>query len=389
MNYMKKYILYSHAGSNNHGCEALLRTTVATIDEVECVYSGNVQADEKYGLAGIVSLKADKGSVSEGTLKDIVYSIKYKLFKDDKLYFRKLYRKFIQEIKPNKVYLSIGGDNYCYHFSEWLEVLNTEINKKGSKSVLWGCSINADELENTAVVADLERYSLITVRESLTYELLKQKLSNPRIEYVPDTAFLLPTSKVALPNGFIEGKTIGVNVSSVILENSQNKTEVLNGFVELVNHIIEATDYQIALIPHVVIPGNDDREILRMIYDRCEDQSRMILVEDANCTVLKGYIARCNMFIGARTHATIAAYSSLIPTLVIGYSVKSLGIAKDLFGTNENYVLPVQSIINGHELIKSFDWLNENQDLIKEKLKRIMPDYIERIKKVRRYLEDL
>lgn len=389
MNYMKKYILYSHAGSNNHGCEALLRTTVATVDGVECVYSGNVQADEKYGLDSIVSLKEDKGDLSEGVFKDMVYSIKYKLFKDDKLYFRKLYRKFIQEIRKNKVYISIGGDNYCYHFSEWLEVLNTEINKKGSKSVLWGCSINSDELENTKVVADLERYSLITARESLTYELLKQRLSNPRIEYVPDTAFLLPTSKIALPNGFIEGKTIGVNVSPVILENSQNKAEVLNGFVELVNHIIETTDYQIALIPHVAIQGNDDREILRMIYDRCKDQNRMILVEDANCTILKGYIARCNMFIGARTHATIAAYSSLVPTLVIGYSVKSLGIATDLFGTNENYVLPVQSISNGSELIKGFDWLDKNQDAIKERLKEIMPQYIARIEQARGYPEDL
>ena len=50
------------------------------------------------------------------------------------------------------------------------------------------------------------------------------------------------------------------------------------------------------------------------------------------------------MFIGARTHSTIAAYSSGVPTLVVGYSVKAKGIAKDLFGTEENYVLPVQAL---------------------------------------------
>ena len=53
------------------------------------------------------------------------------------------------------------------------------------------------------------------------------------------------------------------------------------------------------------------------------------------------------MFIGARTHATIAAYSSCVPTLVVGYSIKARGIAKDLFGTDEGYVLPVQALAKG------------------------------------------
>lgn len=386
---MKKYILYSHAGSANHGCEALLRTTVATLGNVEYAYSEDIQADQKYGLEGIVSLQADKGKLSEGILKDTIYAIKYRLFKDDKIYFRKLYRKFIQEIKQDRVYVSIGGDNYCYHFSEWLEVLNTEINKRGAKSILWGCSINADELENKAVVKDLEHYALITARESLTYELLKKKLAKPRIEYVPDTAFSLPTSDVSLPKGFFKDRTIGLNVSPVILKNSQNVTKILDGFVELVNYIIKSTEYQVALIPHVVIDGNDDREILGKIYDRCVDKSRVVMIEDASCTVLKGYISQCKMFIGARTHATIAAYSSCVPTMVIGYSVKSLGIAQDLFGTNENYVLPVQSISGGRELIEKFDWLNQNQRFIKEHLEKIMPDYISLIEQAGRYWEDL
>lgn len=58
----------------------------------------------------------------------------------------------------------------------------------------------------------------------------------------------------------------------------------------------------------------------------------------------KSIISRCDMFIGARTHATIAAYSTCVPTLVIGYSVKSKGIAKDIFGTDEGLVIPVSEI---------------------------------------------
>ena len=68
----------------------------------------------------------------------------------------------------------------------------------------------------------------------------------------------------------------------------------------------------------------------------------------------------CSFFVGARTHSTIAAYSSGVPTLVIGYSVKSRGIATDLFGTYENYVLPVQEISEPDAMIRAYKWIIAN-----------------------------
>ena len=43
-------------------------------------------------------------------------------------------------------------------------------------------------------------------------------------------------------------------------------------------------------------------------------------------------------FTGARTHATIAALSSCIPTLSFAYSIKAKGINRDIFG-HEGYCL--------------------------------------------------
>ena len=103
------------------------------------------------------------------------------------------------------------------------------------------------------------------------------------------------------------------------------------------------------------------------------------MVEDCNCKELKGYISQCRFFIGARTHATIAAYSCGIPTLVVGYSVKSKGIAKDLFGTDENYVVPVQSLQSADTLTDAFNWIVDNEFYIKNQLKNILPEYKARI----------
>ena len=95
------------------------------------------------------------------------------------------------------------------------------------------------------------------------------------------------------------------------------------------------------------------------------------------------------MFIGARTHATIAAYSTCVPTLVMGYSIKAKGIAKDLFGKYENYVIPVQSLSKDEDLSLAFDWLHQNEDSIRTHLKEFMPSYCEKSLEAAKELEKL
>ena len=84
---------------------------------------------------------------------------------------------------------------------------------------------------------------------------------------------------------------------------------------------------------------------------------------------LKGIISKCRFFVGARTHSTIAAYSMGIPTLVVGYSVKARGIARDLFGGEEGYVLPVQKLTRD-KLISAFKNIMIKEKEIQKKLKK-------------------
>ena len=80
----------------------------------------------------------------------------------------------------------------------------------------------------------------------------------------------------------------------------------------------------------------------------------------------------------ARTHASIAAYSTGVPTLVVGYSVKARGIAKDIFGTDEGYVFPVQNLSHEDALIEAYENIVKNEDAIRSHLEKTMPEYIER-----------
>ena len=226
---------------------------------------------------------------------------------------------------------------------------------------------------NDDLKKDLTGYSLIVARESLSYNFLKT--INKNTVLLPDPAFQLDKVELPLPEKFIEGNTIGINVSPLIIgcENSNGIT--IKNYKKLIEWILENTDCNIVLIPHVVIDNNDDREPLKLLYDMYKYSNRIILIGDHNCEEIKGYISRCRFFIGARTHATIAAYSTKVPTLVVGYSVKAKGIAQDIFGAYDNYVVPVQNLKDENDLSNSFKWIYDNELKIKNHLEEMMDDY--------------
>jgi len=93
-------------------------------------------------------------------------------------------------------------------------------------------------------------------------------------------------------------------------------------------------------------------------------------------------------FIGARTHATIAAYSTLVPTMVLGYSVKSKGIAKDIFG-EEKLVLNLSEISDSSKLIAKFEEMQSEEKEIKELLTVKIPEIRKMSQKAVEYLFQL
>lgn len=98
--------------------------------------------------------------------------------------------------------------------------------------------------------------------------------------------------------------------------------------------------------------------------------------ETLNAKQLKYIISKSRFVITARTHASIAAYSLKVPTLVIGYSIKSVGIAKDLFGDSRNYVISLDEIQDKTDIYRKFEWFIANEAEIREKMAQVIPSYI-------------
>ncbi len=379
-----KIAMFFHSGSVNRGCEAIVRSGVAMIKEkhptaIVNLISFNPESDKNIPLIDTVFDGRDC-DISKFSFAGMVATFKNKVFKDETYFLRKKHYNILKHIPDHDVFLSIGGDNYCYGEQPWLYEIDRNIKKAGKKLVLWGASIGDDDL-SLEKIADLKTFDLILARESLTFQILKQNgLSN--VELCADGAFTMDKEELPLPIEWQLGNTIGFNFSPLVW--NMNKQSHKAAF-DLVQHILDTTDMTIAFTPHVMEKGNDDSQVLAEFYHHFKASKRVLLLpNNLNAIQYKGYIARMRFFIGARTHATIAAYSKLIPTLVLGYSIKSKGIAKDIFG-EEKLVLSLKEISDSQKLIAKFEEMKTQE----KELITILANRIPEIKKMSHKAVDL
>lgn len=370
-----KIVLYMHAGSGNHGCEAIVNSLCKMLKKPAVLISNRPEEDRKYSLGTLCGEIFQERSIEKNLLVHIWYYAWRKIFQDPESFMRYRYKDVCGK-NAAMLNISIGGDNYCYdNMLDRLILANRMFHHQGSKTMLYGCSIEPELLKRPDIAADMKLYDAIVARESLTYEALCSAGISKNVYLYPDPAFLLETEKLPLPKGWQEGRVLGLNISPMIVDNEKKPGITMENYKALISHVLATTDLQIALIPHVVWESNDDRKPIAELYEAFRDTGRVLKLEDASAPQLKGFISRCRMFIGARTHATIASYSSCVPTLVVGYSVKARGIAKDLFGTDENYVLPVQTLEEKQDLINAFEWLKGQEEKMRAHLRAVMPEY--------------
>lgn len=375
-----RIVMYLHGGSGNHGCEAIINSTCHMLEDIPKLLVTNSEKEDRfYSLEPLCDILQER-KIAEHFFTHAFYYVWRAVFRDPESFMRYRFRQVLGRHKA-PLYMSTGGDMYCYELSKKEAIVaNSTFHRKGAKTILWGCSIEPELLRDDKVVEDMKRYTLITPRESITESALRAAGVTENVKMFPDPAFALEPEAVELPKRFVKGRTIGINVSPMIMRHEKVEGITLTNYRRLIDHILQTTEDCVALIPHVMWNYNDDRLTLKELYRGYEGSGRVMLFPDMSCQKLKYIISKCRVFIGARTHATIAAYSSCVPTLVVGYSVKARGIARDLFGSEEHYVLPVQALENSEELIQAYDWMMGREQEIRERLAFVMPEYIAKAK---------
>lgn len=353
-----KYILYGFGGSYNHGGEAIIQTTCEMIRSIDkdatIVLSTHFkEQDEEFRLP-----------VDKYCVRDMEALHKEKEDGNRNRYTADVYREVLNEIEKDAVVMSVGGDNYCYQNWEKWTIIHNYAKKVGARNIFWSCSIEPSMITDK-MKEHLETFDVITARESKTYQaLVAAGLSNVRKCY--DVAFLLQPKETDLPSGFEKDNTVALNVSPLILRRETKPGMIKKNILECVDYILNQTSYKVLLIPHVLMPVDNDVDALSEIKEVYSHDDRVILFPK-NCSAdeYKYLISKCRFGVFARTHASIASYSSMVPTIVLGYSIKSLGIAADL--GMESYVLPIEKLENG-QLLMCFREMQKEEQEMKDRL---------------------
>lgn len=383
-----RFVLFAHGGSGNHGCEALVRSTCKIIknrypmSEI-VVATCSIKEDKLYGIEGVEFVEYGRF--------DIFNPMKYidkimRTILKTGVARKGITQPVISNIREGDVCLSIGGDNYSYRNVIPYDIIavHKAAKRKGCRTILWGCSINEEKLKGQ-ILDDLKEYDCIVARESFTYNsLITAGLTRDKVKLCADPAFLLDIDYSMSEKYTID--TVGINLSPVVMEDESQNGIVIENYEKLMEYILNNTSYNIILVPHVIWSHSNDMEALLRMYNKYSHTGRVKLVEDQSATMLKTIIGKCKTFVGARTHSTIAAYSQCVPTLVLGYSVKARGIAYDLFGTEENYVISTQNLKSQSDLTDAFIWLDNNAVSIRKRLESVIPEYVVRAESAGEYL---
>ena len=343
------YLIYGHGGCYNHGVEAITGCTIELLRQAnpDCfitLSSHFPDQDKEFGLS------PNRFAVRNPEGKNNA----------------EVYKETMDSITKNTIALHVGGDNYCYKNWQRYADIHYDVKRKGGKSILWGCSIDKEAMDDEMLCA-LKTHDLILAREEITYRALQEK-GITQVEKVSDIAFSLKEKETWLPFQHY----IAVNLSPLVCRKNETAKIAVK---QLLDELLSITDYNIVLVPHVVMSVDNDYEVLKELSNQYTE--RVVLVSDKlSAAEYKYIIAHADLCVASRTHATIAAYSSCVPVVAIGYSVKARGIAEDL--SQEKYVMEIESI-TGDKLVRITRECLQNREQIIDVLRERIPEYRKKI----------
>ncbi|WMW25425.1 polysaccharide pyruvyl transferase family protein [Methanolobus sediminis] len=397
------FILAGNGPYENRGCEAIVRGTVKILREHfndPSLLCFDVFSPETRHLTSI------QDSIDSKIMHMQIYNYvkphsKEKLIRIFLRLFNskmKSYRPFhdmVPELQNHQAVLSIGGDNYSldYGIPKLFTDLDDIVQYHKKPLIIWGASVGPfDEMPEYKqyMINHLKNVTAIFSRESATTDYLKKNGISKNVYEVADPAYLLEPIKPASNSLNIEESSIGINLSPLmakyVCEGDINLWE--KKAASIVSSISETTGKTIYLIPHVTTPYSNDYVFMKNMLSHIKDTKKLILIDPIyNASETKWIISQLSFFAGARTHSTIAALSSGIPTLSFAYSMKAIGINKDLFG-HDSYCLSPKNL-DQDKVIEKMSLINLNEKEIVEHLNYQVPIMKEKAMNAGKYLKQI
>lgn len=203
----------------------------------------------------------------------------------------------------------------------------------------------------------IEAACCVIARDQMSADYLAE-FSRKSVFVTTDLAFGLPFHKTEMiPEEKIR---VGINASSLLVKNKTEKTETRfrlktdydKYLKEVLRILVNDERYDIYIIPHVERDAGDElkKEFPNLHY----------LEPFENPISAKNFISQMDVFIGARMHATIGAFSSGVATIPTAYSRKFKGLYKNL---GYNYVVDLTTLDTQEAVSLTVDYVERYKEL--------------------------
>ena len=309
-------------------------------------------------------------------------------------------RIFEESLSESDAILLLGGDNYSLDYRDvGIHFRLLEMAIAARKPVaIWGASVGpfTDDPDYERYASEvLQQAPLICARETETINYLASIGVSENVELAADPAFHLAPQEAPLPEylrATLRERCLGINLSPLMARylgtmgfDQASMTDWRQAAAGIVANVLDTFSESILLIPHVTSDSNnaavwrDDYILLNHVAEAFSSTKRVhVIPPTLNAGQSKWVISQVALFAGARTHSTLAAMSSNVPTIFIGYSMKARGLAQDAFGH-------LDWLINGRDLVssptllaKKLSELSEQEDTVRAQLQNMNPIFKER-----------
>lgn len=389
------FILAGNGAYLNRGCEAIARGTVRALraqyrdprflsisffnfrEELE----GQRRNEIDGGIEHLSCFHPNRKDTIASLYSPRTWRYVYRSLADERRLGLSIYRDMMPCLPEAKAVLSIAADNYSlYHGTARLfTALDDVVLDGGRPLILWGGSVGPFDRDpgfEAYMSGHLRRATGIFARESATVGYLRSIGVASNVHLSADPAFLMdavrpPGIENELP---MDGEAIGLNFSDRVAKraaggNGEGWTRMV---ADIISTVAKRTEMPVYLIPHGTRSCSDDHAFMGRALDMAENKDNVTLVPPKyNAAETKWIIGRMTAFAGVRTHAAIAALSSLVPTLSLSYGMKTEGMNGDIFGHTRHCLGPAE--FNAAAVAARLTSMLDEREQIRDQLVRQIP----------------
>lgn len=356
--------------SENLGCMALTYSLLRVLQEIEeelhenfiyIDFDNNVKNPDKLRLleknCGLRPGQLHKGYI--GNIPDFLRGIRH---------FKRNWPMFLDILKCDLVIDITQGDSFSdiYGVSRYRILTNIKLLAAmlGKPLVLAPQTYGPFLTKSSRRLARkaLKASKIVFARDEISQEIADKLIGKRRVILTTDLAFQLPYEPYRQGKGDLSPKKIGLNFSGLLLSESLEKMEknfeIRVDYWKYATKIIEYlidNNWKIFLIPHVGL----DKKLHDKLAEVYPDVKSCEIFD--NPIEIKSFIASMDVFIGARMHGTIGAFSAGVACIPTAYSRKFLGVYSLL---NYPYVVDLSKETTEEAYAKTVYYL-ENVKILK------------------------